>query len=79
MYLNPINNPDIKKYKNVVNEYFNKYMSEVKMEMIDSKANLTEIICSFLKGLDSSLLNKEGLPVHWLINLRQVSTRLSKG
>lgn len=27
LYLNPINNPDIKKYKNVVNEYFNKYMS----------------------------------------------------
>jgi len=47
--------------------------------MIDSKTNITEVISNFLKGLDVSVLSKESLLVHWLINLRQVSTRLSKG
>lgn len=47
--------------------------------MIESKSNPSELIAAFLKTLDSTHLNKESLLIHWLINLRQVSTRLSKG
>jgi hypothetical protein len=48
------------------------------MEVIDSKANIVEVITLFLKGLDEELINKENLLVHWLINLRHINMRLSK-
>lgn len=55
-YLNPIFNPEIKKYKSVVNEYFNKYTAEIKMEVLEGKLTPSQIITTFLKSLSPSLI-----------------------
>lgn len=54
LYLNPIYNPDIKKYKSVVSEYFNKYTTEIKMEVLEGKLTPSEIISAYLKNLPST-------------------------
>ena len=36
-YLNPLQNPDIKKYKSVIDEYFKRYTSEIKMQVLETK------------------------------------------
>lgn len=77
-YLNPIYNPDIKKYKNVINEYFNKYTSEIKMEVLEGRSTPSETITCFLKSIPQSALEKEKLLVHWLLSLVNISTSLSK-
>jgi hypothetical protein len=51
---------------------------EIKMEVIDSKNNLSEVINLFIKNLDHQLINKETLLIHWLINLKHINMRLTK-
>lgn len=77
-YLNPVQNPDIKKYKSVIEEYFKRYTSDIKMQVLDTKASPCQIIKEYLVGMSEESVKKNTLLTHWLVNLTEVSSKDSK-
>jgi hypothetical protein len=77
-YLNPIYNPEIKKYKSVVDEYFKRYTNEIKMEVLDTNASPSALIKDYLCTSGPELIKKDALLAHWLLNLTEVSAKDSK-
>lgn len=62
----------------MVDEYFKRYTSEIKMEVLDSKASPSQLIKEYLRALTDDIVKKDTLLAHWLINLTEVSSKDSK-
>ena len=50
LYLNEETNPSIKKYKTVVQQYFRKYNSEIKIQAMGRQSDLKQMIRNFLRN-----------------------------
>ena len=77
-YLNPLQNPEIKKYKSVIEEYFKRYTSEIKMQVLDNKASPAELIKDYLSKIPEEVVKKDTLLAHWLYNLTEITSEDSK-
>ena len=62
----------------MIEEYFKRYTSEIKMQVLEAKNSPVQLIKSYLCNLSEDLVKKDTLLIHWLINLTEVSSKDSK-
>ena len=62
-YFDEKQNPNVKKYKLVVGEYFKKYTNEIKMTVSSSDASLREEMLAFLNNKSGSFVSEDELLV----------------
>lgn len=74
-YLNETINPNIKKYRTVIAEYFRKYNEELKKESISG--SLDKKLRDLLKNT-KSMVNKQLTWYHWIVEYLLIPKEIKK-
>lgn len=78
-YFDEKQNPNIKKYKSVVGEYFKKYTSEIKTDSIPQTFTLKEELKTFLMKRSGSFVSEDELMIgYWGAELMEVTRETTK-